>query len=74
MTPGAHCAAEAPERFTISPGRTCGFAAKDFWTWPVVRSMQRPRFASLFASPNNRSCRHERRRPSLRSSRRADPP
>jgi len=28
MTLGDRCAAEAPERFSISPGRTCGFAAK----------------------------------------------
>ena len=25
---GARCAAEAPEQFSIYPGRTCGFAAK----------------------------------------------
>jgi hypothetical protein len=28
MTLGARCAAGAPERFPISPGRTCGFATK----------------------------------------------
>jgi hypothetical protein len=28
MTLGARCAAETPERFSIYPGRTCGFAAK----------------------------------------------
>ncbi len=28
MTLGARCAATAPERFSIYPGRTCGFAAK----------------------------------------------
>jgi hypothetical protein len=30
MTLGARCAAEAPEGVSISPGRTCGFAAKIF--------------------------------------------
>jgi hypothetical protein len=27
---GDRCAAEAPERFSIYPGRTCGFPAKIF--------------------------------------------
>jgi hypothetical protein len=36
MTPRGRCAAEAPERFAISPGRTCGFAAKIYRIWPTL--------------------------------------
>jgi hypothetical protein len=40
MTFGTRCAAEAPEGFSISPGRTCGFAAQNCRFWEVLTGEQ----------------------------------
>jgi hypothetical protein len=54
MTRGARCAAEAPERFFIYPGRTCGFAPKIFGSGrynPKVR--RRPGHPSELSARQN---------------------